>query len=86
MALYKEIQYGFVERGDMFFRIVLVSVVLSTFVLNNRRNVFHFRTPLCRGSALRNEYQSKVSFGIECVAAITFFLRVSCKTHYGMGD
>ena len=58
MPLHKEIQYGVVERGDMFFPIVLVPVVLSTFMLNNR-NVFHFRTPLCRGSALQNEYQSK---------------------------
>ena len=59
MPLHKEIQYGVVERGDMFFQIVLVLVLLSTFVLNNGRNVFHFRTPLCRGSVLRNEYQNK---------------------------
>ena len=85
MPLHKEIQYGVVERGYMFFRIVLVPVVLSTFMLNNR-NVFHFRTPLCGGSALRNEYQSKASCEIECVAAITFFLRVPCKTHHVMGD
>ena len=30
--------------------------------------------------------KSKASCEIECVAAITFFLRVSCKTHHGMGD